>query len=118
MSKFRKALNVFFVLVLFVLFVVAVFGGDKKGSQSKSQPDIKPVVTISADTQKQSAYRVAAKKIDEYELAKGNGDKMKACVLAGHVNIAYLRAEDQEMYGRWRYIEKQRCEEAGVPIKD
>lgn len=70
------------------------------------------------DYVKKAHNQVAADKIAEYEIAKGNGDKMKACVLAGIINQAFLSAKDEEHYRIWRGVEKDRCAEAGVPIKE
>lgn len=109
--------GLFTLIVGIFLFKTFVLGGGTTDSNSTNIPEPEPAVTV-VDHQQNIAYRVAANKTEEYEIAKRNNDKMKTCVLAGHINVAYLKAKDEEMYQRWRGIERQRCREAGVPIKD
>lgn len=67
-----------------------------------------PTQNVEARLQ-QSANKVAEKYIGQYEIAKGNGDKTRKCVLAGMVATAYLNANDAENYRLWHYYEKEDC---------
>lgn len=78
-----------------------------------SQPQITSIDTSSSPQRRASKF--AADKIAEYEIAKRNGDKMQACVLAGIIKQAFLTAQDEQHYNIWRVTEETRCEEAGVP---
>lgn len=56
---------------------------------------------------------VDAKK--QYEIAKNGGDKMQTYVQASMVAAAYLQANDEVNYNKWKEIEKQEARNAGMP---
>lgn len=51
----------------------------------------------------------------QYQIAKNQGDKIQICVQAGLVSAAYLQANDQINYNKWKEIEKKDCKKAGMP---
>lgn len=59
--------------------------------------------------------QVAQDTVDQYNIAKRQGDPIQICVQAGLVAAAYLQAEDEPNYNRWKAIEEEDCEAAGVP---
>lgn len=59
--------------------------------------------------------KVAEDAVKQYEIAKQNGSKMDAYVQAGMVCAAYLQANDQENYKKWKEIERQEAKAAGIP---
>ena len=59
---------------------------------------------------------VAKDAVREYELGKKGGDKMEICVLAGMASMAYLQAEDETNYLKWKEIEEADCKAAGMPF--
>ncbi len=58
---------------------------------------------------------VAAKAVREYEIAKRNGSAIDAYVHAGLAAAAFLQAEDEDNYKKWKAIERQDGILAGVP---
>lgn len=58
--------------------------------------------------------QVAADSVRQYNLAKQAGDAIEVCVQAGMVSSAYLQAEDQANYLKWKDIEKADCVRAGL----
>jgi hypothetical protein len=59
--------------------------------------------------------QVAADSVKEYTIAKRQGDAMQICVQAGMVSAAYLQANDESNYQKWKAIEKTDCKTAGLP---
>jgi len=59
--------------------------------------------------------KVANDAVEQYNIAKRQGDRIQICVQAGFVSAAYLQAKDQENYNRWKSIEKSDCRAAGMP---
>ena len=57
---------------------------------------------------------VALDQEQQYQIAKNQGDKMQICVQAGLVSAAYLQANDQENFNKWKSIEKKDCRAAGL----
>ncbi len=60
-------------------------------------------------------YQVANDAVRQYELAKKHGDPIDVYVHAGLVAAAYLQAEDEENYKKWKNIERQEAKNAGMP---
>lgn len=59
--------------------------------------------------------QVAADAVNQYEIAKRQGNAMQVCVQAGLVSAAYLQAKDEPNYNKWKKIESDDCRRAGVP---
>lgn len=50
----------------------------------------------------------------QYEIAKKNGEDMDAYIQAGMVAAAYLQANDEENYKKWKKIEKEAAKKVGL----
>lgn len=50
--------------------------------------------------------------IAEYNIAKRQGDLVDICVHAGLVAAAYLQAQDEANYGKWKQKERTDCKAA------
>lgn len=59
--------------------------------------------------------QVAADAVNQYEIAARQGDAMQTCVQAGMVSAAFLQAEDETNYQKWKSQEAVDCARAGVP---
>ncbi|MCP4551030.1 MAG: hypothetical protein GY834_03075 [Bacteroidetes bacterium] len=59
--------------------------------------------------------QVAADSVRQYEIAKRSGNAMDAYVHASLVAAAYLQAEDEANYKKWKEIENQEARNAGMP---
>ena len=59
--------------------------------------------------------KVAQDAVDQYQIAKRQGDKMQTCVQAMQVSAAYLQAQNEASYQNWKFIEKVDCRDAGLP---
>lgn len=57
--------------------------------------------------------KVAEDAVKQYEIAKKNGNAMDAYVQASVVCAAYLQANDEENYKKWKAIEAQEAKLAG-----
>lgn len=68
------------------------------------------VATTMADISDQ----VAQDAVDQYNIAKRQGDPIQICVQAGLVAAAYLQSEDSANYNKWKSTEASDCERAGV----
>jgi len=58
--------------------------------------------------------QVAADSVNQYNIAKAQGDPIQICVQAGMVSAAYLQANDQVNYNTWKNIQKEDCRAAGM----
>lgn len=58
--------------------------------------------------------QVAADSVRQYNLSRQAGDLIEICVQAGMVSAAYLQAEDQPNYLKWKNVEKADCAKAGL----
>ena len=58
--------------------------------------------------------QVAADAVREYEIVKRNGSAMEAYVHAGLVAAAYLQANDEANYQKWKKIERAEGLRAGM----
>ena len=59
--------------------------------------------------------KVAQDAVQQYQIAKKQGDKIQVCVQAGLVSAAYLQAKNETEYNKWKTIEKQECVQSGMP---
>lgn len=59
--------------------------------------------------------QVAVDMVNQYKIAKRNGSAMDAYVQACFVAAAYLQAEDEENYRKWKEIEKREAKIVGMP---
>ena len=59
--------------------------------------------------------QVAADAVNQYQIAKRQGNNIQVCVQAGLVSAAYLQAKDKPNYQQWKKTESEDCRRAGVP---
>lgn len=52
---------------------------------------------------------VASDAVEQYNIAKRQGDKTQICVQAQLVSAAYLQAKDEANYTKWKTVEKSDC---------
>jgi len=58
--------------------------------------------------------QVANDAVDQYRIAKNQGNEIQICVQAGFVSAAYLQAKDAQNYNKWKAVEKTDCTYAGM----
>ena len=58
--------------------------------------------------------RVAEDAVRQYEIAERQGDKMQIYVQAGLVSAAYLQAQDEANYRRWKEVEREAGRRIGI----
>jgi hypothetical protein len=88
-------------IVVFVIMIWFYFGGGLEQQAAEQMQTIE--------------NQVAADAVKQYEIAKNSGDAMDAYVQAGIVAAAYLQAKDELNYKKWKDIEKQEANNAGMP---
>lgn len=85
------------------------------GDTEHEKPDSGIVGRMADAGMKDIHSKVVADSIEQYEIAKESGSDMDACVQAGMVAAAALQAKDREEYKKWKGIESEDCEAAGMP---
>lgn len=104
MSENKNSLTSGIVGVLVTIgFIWYFFGGGLNQQAVKDLQQIK--------------NQVADDSVKQYEIAKRNGSAMDAYVQASLVAAAYLQANDEANYGKWKAIERQEASRAGMPIQ-
>jgi len=98
MEGLKKCISGIF-RILCVVFVITVFTGCDEVAKQQMQT-IENQVTEDA--------------IKQYEIAYRQGDKMQIYVQAGMVAAAYLQAQDEENYRKWKAIEKEAGKKVGL----
>ena len=68
-----------------------------------------------ATTMQNIENKVATDAINQYDIAKRQGDKIQICVQAGFVAAAFLQAKDEPNYRIWKDTQKADCKKAGMP---
>jgi hypothetical protein len=68
-----------------------------------------------ADFERDVYSKVSADAVEQYGIAKRQGDKVQICVQAGFVAAAFLQAKDEAQYRRWKDTEAADCAAAGMP---
>ena len=58
--------------------------------------------------------KVAADAVNQYNIAKRNGNAMDVCVQVGLVTASYLQANDESNYAHWKNIQTHDCAKAGI----
>ena len=59
--------------------------------------------------------KVAADAVKQYEIAERQGDKMQMYVQASMCSAAFLQAQDEANYKKWKGIESKIAQQIGVP---
>ena len=63
----------------------------------------------------QNVYeKVSSDAVDQYNIAKRQGDPIQVCVQAGMVSAAYLQEKNESSYQQWKATEKADCARAGM----
>lgn len=97
--KLAKNLAAILFLLLIAFFIFAAVTCDE--NTDKAMDDIHTQVADDA--------------VEQYNIAKKQGDKIQICVQAGLVSAAYLQAKDDAKYNEWKAIESNDCAAAGMP---
>ncbi|MCC3344851.1 hypothetical protein [Psychrobacter sanguinis] len=76
------------------------------------------MVMTGCDSQEQQLTAIHAKvaddAVEQYDIAKKQGDKVQICAQAGIVSAAYMQAKDEPKYNEWKAVEKADCKAAGI----
>jgi len=100
---------------LVVLAVIAgalyYFGG---GFEYDAQETMETIERQAAVEMRRIENQVAADAVKEYQIAKRSGTAMDAYVQAGLVAAAYLQANDEPNFKKWKEIEKAEARRAGI----
>ncbi|MGN7824567.1 hypothetical protein ACTJJB_30875 [Chitinophaga sp. 22536] len=102
----KKPGNAFKGIIASIAAVVVIwfyFGG---GLEQKAYEDLNKM-----------EHQVAEDAVQQYEIAKRQGDKMQTYLQASMVAQAYLEAKDEANYNKWKDIEKQAAVDAGMPTE-
>lgn len=59
-------------------------------------------------------YQVADDVVQQFDIARRQGDPIQICVQAGLVSAAYLQAKDEDKYRKWKQVEADFCRAAGI----
>lgn len=90
--------------VLAILIIIGTFwyfwGGGLKMDTAKRLDDV--------------YKQVSADSVQQYEIAKRQGDPMQTCVQAGFVAAAFLQEKNEGSYQQWKATEKSDCAKAGL----
>ena len=73
------------------------------------------VVQTTSDFEKDVYQKVSRDAVDQYNIAKRQGDPIQVCVQAGLVSAAYLQEKNESSYQNWKSIQKSDCARAGIP---
>jgi len=94
--------------ILIILGIIGALFGDNEAIN-------KQMVEAGNNYVEQVQNQVAQDAVEQYNIAKRQGDKIQICVQAGIVSAAYLQAKDETNYQKWKAIEKAECKAAGMP---
>src|SRR3954469_17206993 len=72
-------------------------------------------VQTASDFEKDVYKKVSNDAVDQYNIAKRQGDPIQVCVQAGLVSAAYLQEKNESSYQQWKSTEKADCARAGMP---
>ena len=100
-SYYMKNLVKFILAVVMLVIIVGYFFGG--GFESQAQTEMNKIES-----------QVAEDAIRQYEIAKRSGSAMDAYVQAGMVAAAYLQAEDEANYKKWKKIEQKEAKNVGL----
>ncbi|WP_074406093.1 hypothetical protein [Aquimarina megaterium] len=96
----KKAIQIILGGIITIVFLAFFFGG---GLEKQAKKEINKI-----------EIQVANDAVKQYEIAKRNGSAMDAYVQAGLVTAAYLQANDERNYKKWKKIEEQEGKNAGL----
>ena len=58
--------------------------------------------------------KMAQDAVQQYQVAKNQGDATEMCMQAGVTAQFFMQAKDQENYNKWKTIENNDCRRAGM----
>jgi hypothetical protein len=87
--------------VIFIIMIWFYFGGGLEQQAAKQMEKIEDQVALDA--------------VKQYEIAKRSGSAMDAYLHSGLAAAAYLQAQDEVNYKKWKDIEKEEAKNAGMP---
>ncbi len=87
--------KIILALIFIGLFAWYFYGGGLENATNQKMDTIK--------------QQVASDSVDQYNIAKRNGNKVDMCVHAGLVAAAYMQAKDEANYNQWRQTETTDC---------
>ena len=96
----KKGIKSILGLLVVVIFATYFFGG---GLENQVESEIQKIEN-----------QVAEDAAKQYQIAKRNGSSMDAYIQAGLTAAAYLQANDEENYKKWKAIENKEASNAGV----
>ena len=96
----RKSLKIIIGVVVLIIALSFIFGG---GAEEQAKKELDKIEN-----------QVATDAVKQYEIAKKNGSAMDAYVQAGIVAAAFLQANDEENYKKWKKIEEEEAKNVGI----
>ena len=90
------------------LILIGYLAGN--GSPSKSSQHYAQSSQRAASSMQDIYDKVVDDAESQYQIARSSGSQVDICVQAGMVAAAYLQAQDQPGYSRWKMIEKRDCD--------
>ncbi|WP_183560657.1 hypothetical protein [Mucilaginibacter sp. SP1R1] len=89
--KKNNTAKVVISIILSIIIIWFIFGGGEVKLASQQLNEIQ--------------NKVAQDAVDQYEIAKRQGDKMQIYTQASLVAAAYLQAKDEPNYNKWKLIQ-------------
>jgi hypothetical protein len=89
-------------------------------TSATTEPSNKPsifseaIAEVGDDQMQAIENKVAEDAVKQYEIAKREGDKMQIYIQASLVAAAYLQANDEPNYRKWKAIERKAGNAAGL----
>lgn len=96
----KKSLKIIIGVIVLIIVIGFMFGG---GVEELADKELQKIEN-----------QVAADAVKQYEIAKKNGSDMDAYVQAGMVAAAFLQANDEENYKKWKKIEAEEAKNVGL----
>lgn len=96
----KKSLKIIIGVIVLIIALGFMFGG---GVEELANQELQKIEN-----------QVAADAVKQYEIAKKNGSATDAYVQAGMVAAAFLQANDEENYKKWKKIEQEEAKNAGL----
>lgn len=96
----KKAVKIIGGIILALVLLGYFFGG---GLEEQAAKDLQKIEN-----------QVAADAVKQYEIAKRSGSDMDAYVQAGMAAAAFLQANDEENYKKWKEIEAKEAKNVGL----
>lgn len=96
----KKAVKIIGGIILWLVLLGYFFGGGLEEQAAKDLQKIENQVAVDA--------------VKQYEIAKRSGSDMDAYVQAGMAAAAFLQANDEENYKKWKEIEAKEAKNVGL----